>query len=113
MNEKDCLIWCGATTASNNATYGQKRLTVPHLDIKSKVFYIHRLAYMLKFNNFDLPHGVRSAGTRPLEVSHLCHDSLCANPDHLVLEPHEANAERISCRLMQHCVGTHKPACIV
>ena len=34
-----------------------------------------------------------------LEVSHLCHEKLCINLVHLVLEPHARNLERIHCRL--------------
>ena len=111
-NEKGCFLWVGGSTASKNLRYGQKRLSVPHLNIKSRVFYVHRLAYMLKNECFDLP-GTSSRGAGPKEVSHLCHNSLCVNPDHLVAETHAANVERLSCHALGHCIRTHEPPCIV
>ena len=111
-NEKGCLLWSGGATFSKKAKYGQKRFSVPQLGIKSRVFYVHRLVYMLETENFNIPGG-NSRGSGPLEISHLCHNSLCARPDHLVAESHAVNAERVSCRATPCCVGTHEPACIL
>ena len=102
--ELGCWLWGGALTKNG---YGQKRLTVPHLGIKSKLFYIHRLTYSLKHVSFDLP--CQGEGW---EVSHLCHSKRCANPEHLSLETHEVNGERRSCDQQGHCTGGHKPQCL-
>ena len=44
-----------------------------------------------------------------LEVSHLCHEKICVNPVHLVLEPHARNLERLHYRLQGACCGSHLP----
>lgn len=33
-----------------------------------------------------------------MEVSHLCHNPACFNPDHIVIEPKLDNASRIGCK---------------
>ena len=41
-----------------------------------------------------------STGERPSpgqDISHLCHNSKCCNPTHLVIENHEVNMSRIGC----------------
>ena len=36
-----------------------------------------------------------------------CHEKLCVNQVHLVLEPHARNRERIHCRFQGECCGSH------
>lgn len=50
---------------------------------------VHQLSFFARF------------GERPLkgeDVSHLCHNERCANPDHLCIEPHVANMSRHGCQ---------------
>jgi hypothetical protein len=72
------------------------------------------------------------SGTRPSEgqdVSHLCHNEICCNPAHLIIEAHEINMNRQRCLgtvvLTMQCstcdepqivirqVCSHAPACLV
>ena len=39
------------------------------------------------------------------EISHLCHNTKCVNPEHLVLENHEINIQRKQCCLRRRCAG--------
>jgi len=43
-----------------------------------------------------------------LEVSHLCHEPLCINAEHLSLESHSCNTDRLRCVNRGLCHG-HKP----
>jgi hypothetical protein len=55
-----------------------------------------------------------------LHVSHLCHNTKCVRPDHLVLETPEVNNTRNQCTELR-CVGctvsltncVHRPACLL
>jgi len=58
------------------------------------------------------------------EVSHLCHNPSCLNPDHMIWELHPANSDREKCRFTRalQCpcdckhvfsLCTHDPKCIV
>ena len=48
---------------------------------------------------------------RELECSHLCHNKLCINTDHLVLESKSLNISRNICSRRRQCQGGHEPAC--
>ena len=107
LSSGGCLIWSGGKSTPKPNQYGRKRVKIPILDIASKVMYVHRIVYMC--HNYDMRILDKNLG---LEVSHLCHNSLCARPTHLVLETHEQNSERLSCKLMGHCTKNHSPECI-
>lgn len=47
------------------------------------------------------------------EVSHLCHNKLCVNTAHLVIEQHCINQERIHCFLLGRCTEAHSPLCLI
>lgn len=94
-----CILWDGSKVTKNGVDYGYKYVKLPYRQLKSRQ-YTHRLAYMLKYRNYDLP--------RQFDVSHLCHNSLCINPDHLTLEPHNVNNNRIHCVNENKCFG-HQP----
>lgn len=49
------------------------------------------------------------ADTEGLVASHLCHNALCVNPDHIVCEQQWINHERTRC-LVESC--KHHPACL-
>ena len=48
-----------------------------------------------------------------LEVSHMCHNGICVTSTHLVLETHETNLERISCKSQGQCTKQHQPFCLL
>lgn len=94
-----CVLWDVGKMTKNGVDYGYKYVKLPYKQLKSRQ-YTHRLAYMLKYRNYDLP--------RHFDVSHLCHNSLCINKDHLTLEPHNINNNRIHCANENQCFG-HQP----
>ena len=55
-----------------------------------KVERVHRVALVVEMGltRSHFPGG-------KLEVSHLCHEKICVNPVHLVLEPNSRNLERL------------------
>ena len=57
----------------------------------------HRLSYML----YQRQTFMRAN----LDASHLCHNSLCVNAEHISLEPHSVNIQRNSCKKTGNCSG--------
>ena len=102
-------MWTGAATGTNKNKYGKKTVTKLELGLKNKSMSVHRLVYM--YTHYDTR--ILHAKENNLEVSHLCHNSLCANSEHLTLEPHSDNAERRTCNLMHHCSKAHTPFCLL
>lgn len=64
---------------------------------------VHILSYWI--NNHQLPVNNR------IDISHLCHDGFCFNPEHLCRESHDLNWDRIHCIGGEHC--SHEPKCFV
>ena len=63
----------------------------------SKRKNVSRVAYMVFHKEWGADSG--------LDCSHLCHNTLCCNPDHLVLEPRSVNNNRNHCKNEMHCFG--------
>ena len=42
-----------------------------------------------------------------LEVSYLCHNVICVNPTHFVLETYKTSLERTSCKSQEECTKQH------
>lgn len=57
--------------------------------------FLHQLAVVASGNGQNLLRTSASNGTD--EVSHLCHNSGCFNPDHVVVESKELNRARWAC----------------
>ena len=73
---------------------------------------VHRLAFM-KANNMikgEIPS--HDGHDDPLDVSHLCHNKLCMNVAHLVLESRATNNDRKHCWHLHRCSGQHEPHCV-
>lgn len=68
----DCLIWTGARSGPG---YGS-------ITVGGKTVYAHRLAH-------ELAHGPIPSG---MVVDHICHVTLCVNPQHLRLATRQQNA---------------------
>ena len=89
-----CIIWTGNLTS--NRLYGLLSYRDPETNIWKKK-HVHRLALMVKLRSMTIP--------KELDASHLCHNSLCVNADHLSLEPHSINNNRQCCKGYGHCIG--------
>lgn len=103
-----CTEWTGAR---EHGTYGKKSVEWP--DGTKCIERTHRLAYMLsvKILKNDLPH-VNEHGER-LDVSHICHNPICIRPQHLILETHTINMERMGCKMRGICTKGHFPYCLL
>lgn len=112
QNSKNCQVWSVEFSVnqrergySRGPKYGRLKVTWP--DGRKKYHLAHRFMYMLEHDLLDIP--------PHLHVSHLCHNSLCINPEHLSLELPEINNNRQICKNLdppacQHH-GTH-PDCV-
>ena len=98
---QECIIWHGPLT--KDGKYGLISISNPVSGIWQKK-KAHRLSFMIHIKNLDL--------NSDLDCSHLCHNSLCVNPDHISLEPHHINNNRIHCKNEMKCSGHGiYPAC--
>ena len=99
-----CQIWCGPV----NGAYGRIKITVQPKVYKS--VYAHRLSFFIAKN---LPETDFLKVDQSSEcISHLCHNPLCINPDHLSSEPSAINNQRQNCRFREICDGHEGyPAC--
>lgn len=114
-----CRLWTGAKDRDG---YGRIKVTwlLPDGSTVSKTERAPRIVYMLKLNvhtKCDFPTSADSADglTVPLEVSHLCHQRLCVNADHLSLEPRSVNMGRMHCKGQRQCHQCHEgyPRCLI
>ena len=92
-----CKIWTG--TSTSNGKYGVINCKFPGARGWQKI-HIHRLAYMIAVQNFNL---------EGFDVSHLCHNTKCVNIGHLSLEPHGFNNARMTCVSTGKCLGHPDP----
>ena len=102
FGRKGCLVWQLNQEGGRRQGYGKIRAKFPN-DTKSKYYYVHRLAYMISHNVLEIP----NVAGRTEHVSHLCHTTLCCNPQHLSLEPQVINNERQHCYAENNCFGHH------
>ena len=65
-----------------------------------KTQYVHRLALL-----FDRGWSLLDVEEEGMDVSHLCHNTLCINAAHLSYEPHAVNMLRRSCLGAGTCLG--------
>ena len=108
-NGKGCVEWGGSK--KGNSGYGFQVVKWPGGEEKREA--AHRLAYMIRHRiaRYDMPR--LDENNNKLECSHLCHNTLCVNADHIVVEPHAINQERIHCKNQGHCSKCHKPYCLI
>ena len=96
----ECRIWCGAMKKSGN--YGVMNVKLSRSS-QWRCIVVHRVSYMVNHNTVSL--------STDLDVSHLCHNSLCIKAEHLSLEPHHINNNRQYCKSKQQCLGHGVYAC--
>ena len=108
-----CIMWKGGTY---DGLYGKMRNPLAKLPGQPTYMRVHRLVYLLHhikdFKTLTLDH-IDENGQN-IEVSHLCHKSLCVNIAHLSLEMHQTNLSRRACVAEGEC-RTHGdvPACLL
>ena len=103
-----CTEWTGGR---EHGVYGKKSVVWP--DGKKKIERVHRLSYMHAHHILrdEMPNK-NSQGER-LDVSHICHNPICLKPEHLILEPHSLNMDRMGCRMRNLCTKDHHPHCLL
>ena len=86
-----CWEWFGCKKAPDNK-YG--RISITFMGVSQSVG-AHRASYMAFNEIFNLKN----------DISHICHQPSCVNPDHLSHEEHAVNLERAECREKGVCRG--------
>ena len=89
-NPYRCVIWKGRKNVK-----GYPRLSVTIQALPSVQVYVHRFVYMLKYTQHECIQG--------LDVSHLCHNKLCVNHHHLIIETKAENNKRKECLTLGRC----------
>ena len=109
--KNQCFLWSGVTKNNGTGTvYGISRNPFHKLGgNRPKFVTIHRLVYMCKNKITAVPSNDVDQG----DISHLCHQPLCINPAHLVLEAHSVNNGRQFCQRTMICNKSHDPHCIL
>ena len=93
-NRHGCIVW-----KKTSIGYPRMKITIRD-EIKPTNILVHRLVYFICHPS-DI---TRADG---LEVSHLCHNKCCINPNHLNLESKSVNQCRNNCRKFKYCTGHH------
>lgn len=108
-NGKGCIVWTGAKKGKSG--YGIQVVNWPGGEEKREA--AHRLAYMIRhrMTRYDMP--TVDENNNKVECSHICHNKLCVNVNHIVLEPHAINLDRLHCKNQGLCSKCHKPHCII
>ena len=101
-----CQLWTGC---KDQKGYGRKRVLWP--SGAKTMTRTHRLAFMAHHKTNELP--TKNTYGEPMEVSHLCHNKLCINIQHLVLESHTENMSRLHCCKEGVCTMAHAPPCVL
>ena len=91
---QECCIWCGGKDTKK--LYGRIGYVDP-VSGDSKRKNVHRFAYMVFNEVWDVQ--------QTLDCSHLCHNLLSVNVQHLVLEPRPVNYNRNNCKNEGRCFG--------
>lgn len=90
----ECLLWIGYI--KHDSIYGQISCKV---DGKWTTKPVHRLKYAL---DNDIHVDSYPSGW---DISHLCHNPRCLRSEHLHLEPHTINNNRIHCKNADFCTS--------
>ena len=107
----ECLLWTGSRCCVRGGVVGNygviyvKCRQLRGGGLRWKLMRVHRVAYMLHHKEWELP--------PDMHCSHLCHNSLCINVNHLILETPFVNGNRRQCARENICLGHDQaPPCI-
>ena len=107
----ECLLWTGSRCCVRGGVVGNygviyvKCRQLRGGGLRWKLMRVHRLAYMLHHKEWELP--------PDMHCSHLCHNSLRINVNHLILETPFVNGNRRQCARENICLGHDQaPPCI-
>lgn len=104
-NEK-CVIWGGRTELSKHYVFGVINVTFPLPLANRRKMNVARLSKMISLRNINID--------RRFDASHLCHNSLCINPEHINLELHSVNNKRHTCVSIKKCIHHGlEPDCLI
>ena len=108
MGRFGCKKWIGQR---DGLGYGRMWIRWP--DNRRTIERVHRVAFMVRYRwlRDEFPRGYIQGSI--LEVSHLCHQKLCINTLHMVIETHSINQSRNHCRAQGQCSNDHLPRCIL
>jgi len=70
--------------------------------VSNRYLFSYQVAYFGSYPEVHLTNGY--------EISHLCHERRCVNPEHLTYEPKLANQQRQECLKFSMC--PHTPRCL-
>ena len=90
VEHNGCHLWHAATS------HGYPRCPMARSNGSSSQIGGHQLSYFL-FRGEHILKGYH--------ISHLCHVSLCVNPEHLSQEPPSINMKRNTCKKLTNCCG--------
>ena len=88
--QNGCHLWHGATS------HGYPRCTVQRSNGPNFQTGGHQISFFLSREEPIVT---------DYHISHLCHVSLCVNPEHLSQEPPSINRQRNTCKKSNHCCG--------
>lgn len=98
-----CMIWTGPVT--HTGKYGVVRYRHPDTGVW-KTVTAHRCRVMITTRDLNL--------NSNLDASHLCHNNLCVMINHISMEPHSTNNNRIHCKHSNKCTGHGEyPDCLL
>ena len=103
-----CIEWLGA---KDRQGYGRVFFLWPSKCRTEE--RAHRVALYLQARTLPSDFTTFDASGNKLEVSHLCHNNSCVRTDHLIIEAHHVNMERLHCRQQGFCCKSHKPYCFI
>ena len=109
VQKGDCLVWQGQakTAKGRHGQYGKIHIRFKDSNgqnIVNTTMVVSRAYWLAKNNLHLLP--------KDIDISHLCHNTLCVAIDHLVAEHHNTNQERITCNKAHACTLSHTPRCL-
>ena len=87
-NETHCNLWVGARTG--NGLYGRRQVSLT--DGTRKLLRVSRVIYLIQQRTLNIP--TRNEDGVTIKMAHLCHNSLCVNPTHLILQEKITNIEK-------------------
>lgn len=108
-NKLGCRLWKGPPSLMQ--MYGKQRIKWP--DGSTSFEGAHRLSFMVHFQLTPEKMAKFSENGEKVEISHLCHNTMCIKIEHLVMERHSTNQERNHCKHMGRCMKSHSgPNCL-